>query len=136
MDRPGVGYSFESRVLTGLYKGKFTTAKCRYSSQRPGASRERESTAYGMKSRRPFPIPFARIGGEVSLSVCVGDRLHSRVYVLPILQRPAADILMPDIERCGGISDLGEHPNFTPEWVETFPVPRHAGGPDANYVLI
>ncbi len=27
-------------------------------------------------------------------------------------------------------------PSFTPEWVETFPVPRHAGGPDINYVLI
>ncbi len=27
-------------------------------------------------------------------------------------------------------------PSFTPEWVETFPVPRHAGGPDINYILI
>jgi bifunctional non-homologous end joining protein LigD len=27
-------------------------------------------------------------------------------------------------------------PGFTPEWVKTFPVPRHAGGPDINYVLI
>jgi bifunctional non-homologous end joining protein LigD len=27
-------------------------------------------------------------------------------------------------------------PSFTPESVETFPVPRHAGGPDINYVLI
>jgi bifunctional non-homologous end joining protein LigD len=27
-------------------------------------------------------------------------------------------------------------PSFTPEWVERFPVPRHAGGPDINYILI
>ena len=27
-------------------------------------------------------------------------------------------------------------PGFTPEWVETFPVPRHDGGPDINYILI
>ncbi len=27
-------------------------------------------------------------------------------------------------------------PSFTPEWVERFPVPRHAGGPDIRYVLI
>jgi bifunctional non-homologous end joining protein LigD len=27
-------------------------------------------------------------------------------------------------------------PSFTPEWVETFPVPRRAGGPDINYILI
>jgi bifunctional non-homologous end joining protein LigD len=27
-------------------------------------------------------------------------------------------------------------PSFTPEWVQTFPVPRRAGGPDINYILI
>lgn len=27
-------------------------------------------------------------------------------------------------------------PSFTPEWVHTFPVPRHAGGPAINYLLI
>jgi bifunctional non-homologous end joining protein LigD len=27
-------------------------------------------------------------------------------------------------------------PGFTPEWVETFPFPRRAGGPDINYILI
>ncbi|MBV8830580.1 MAG: non-homologous end-joining DNA ligase [Acidobacteriaceae bacterium] len=27
-------------------------------------------------------------------------------------------------------------PSFTPEWVQTFPVPRHAGGPDINYILL
>src|SRR5947209_13108639 len=27
-------------------------------------------------------------------------------------------------------------PGFTPEWVKTFPVPRHEGGPDIRYILI
>src|SRR3954449_8226053 len=27
-------------------------------------------------------------------------------------------------------------PGFTPAWVKTFPVPRHEGGSDINYVLI
>ena len=27
-------------------------------------------------------------------------------------------------------------PSFTPEWVKTFPVPRHEGGPDINYILV
>jgi bifunctional non-homologous end joining protein LigD len=27
-------------------------------------------------------------------------------------------------------------PSFTPEWVHTLPVPRRAGGPDINYVII
>jgi bifunctional non-homologous end joining protein LigD len=26
-------------------------------------------------------------------------------------------------------------PSFTPEWVERFPVPRHGGGPEINYIL-
>jgi hypothetical protein len=27
-------------------------------------------------------------------------------------------------------------PTFTPDWVKTFPVPRRAGGPDINYIVI
>ena len=27
-------------------------------------------------------------------------------------------------------------PGFTPEWVKTFPVPRHNGGAPINYILI
>ncbi len=27
-------------------------------------------------------------------------------------------------------------PSFTPQWVETYPVPRHAGGPDIRYILV
>ena len=27
-------------------------------------------------------------------------------------------------------------PGFTPDWVKTFPVPRHEGGPDIRYILI
>ncbi|MBV9498192.1 MAG: hypothetical protein JO138_02350, partial [Acidobacteriaceae bacterium] len=27
-------------------------------------------------------------------------------------------------------------PSFTPEWIQTFPVHRRAGGPDINYILI
>jgi bifunctional non-homologous end joining protein LigD len=27
-------------------------------------------------------------------------------------------------------------PSFTPEWVERYPVPRHTGGPDIQYILV
>lgn len=27
-------------------------------------------------------------------------------------------------------------PSFTPDWVATYPVPRHAGGPDIHYILV
>lgn len=53
-----------------------------------------------------FPDAIAAIKRQISLPVCVGERLHSRYMCLPILERQAADILMPDITRCGGISEM------------------------------
>ncbi|HEX6546139.1 MAG TPA: mandelate racemase/muconate lactonizing enzyme family protein, partial [Bryobacteraceae bacterium] len=53
-----------------------------------------------------FPDPIAEIKRRISLPVCVGERLHSRFMCKPILDRSAADILMPDITRCGGISEM------------------------------
>ncbi len=53
-----------------------------------------------------FPDAIAEIRRQISLPVCVGERLHSRFMCLPILERHAADILMPDITRCGGISEM------------------------------
>ena len=53
-----------------------------------------------------FPDAIAEIKRRISLPVCVGERLHSRFMCRPILERHAADILMPDVTRCGGISEL------------------------------
>jgi galactonate dehydratase len=53
-----------------------------------------------------FPDAIAEIKRQISLPVCVGERLHSRFMCLSILERRAADILMPDITRCGGVSEL------------------------------
>ena len=53
-----------------------------------------------------FPDEIAAIRRKISLPVCVGERLHSRFMVRPILEKHAADILMPDITRCGGISEM------------------------------
>ncbi len=66
-----------------------------------------------------FPDAIARIRRDISLPVCVGERLHSRFMCLPILQKQAADILMPDIVRCGGISELRKIANLC----ECFNVP-------------
>ena len=57
-------------------------------------------------------------------------------YILPHLKdRPVTLKRYPD-----GVTSEAywekDAPSFTPEWVETFPVPRHAGGPAINYVLI
>lgn len=53
-----------------------------------------------------FPDEIAAIRQKISLPVCVGERLHSRFMARPILEKHAADILMPDITRCGGISEM------------------------------
>jgi galactonate dehydratase len=53
-----------------------------------------------------FPDEIADIRRQISLPVCVGERLHSRFMHRGILERHAADIIMPDITRCGGISEM------------------------------
>ena len=53
-----------------------------------------------------FPDAIAEIKRQISLPVCVGERLHSRYMCRPILDLHAADFLMPDVARCGGISEL------------------------------
>lgn len=59
-----------------------------------------------------FPNAIAQIKRQIRLPVCVGERLHSKHMVLPILEKCAADILMPDITRCGGISELRKIANL------------------------
>ena len=53
-----------------------------------------------------FPDEIADIRRKISLPTCVGERLHSRFMARPILEKHAADILMPDVTRCGGISEM------------------------------
>jgi galactonate dehydratase len=53
-----------------------------------------------------FPDEIAAIKRQIPLPVCVGERLHSRFMARPILEKHAADILMPDITRCGGIGEM------------------------------
>jgi galactonate dehydratase len=53
-----------------------------------------------------FPLEIAEIKRQIALPVCVGERLHSKYMCRTILENHAADILMPDITRCGGISEM------------------------------
>jgi galactonate dehydratase len=53
-----------------------------------------------------FPDAIAEIRRQIPLPVCVGERLHSRYMCRPILDLHAADFLMPDVTRCGGVSEL------------------------------
>lgn len=66
-----------------------------------------------------FPEAIADIRAKIPLPVCVGERLHSRFMTHRILELHAADLLMPDITRCGGISELRKIANLA----ETYNVP-------------
>ncbi len=66
-----------------------------------------------------FPREIAEIRRQISLPVCVGERMHSRFMARPILELHAADFLMPDITRCGGVSEMKKIANLC----ETYNVP-------------
>jgi galactonate dehydratase len=75
-----------------------------------------------------FPDAIADIRQRISLPVCVGERLHSRFMLQTILQKRAADIVMPDITRCGGISEMRKMANLAE--VYNIPVaPHNPNGP-------
>lgn len=66
-----------------------------------------------------FPEAIADIRRKIPLPVCVGERLHSRFMLKGVLDRHAADVVMPDITRCGGISEMRKMANLA----ETYNVP-------------
>lgn len=41
-----------------------------------------------------------------NVSICVGERHYTRHGIRPILEKQVADIIMPDITRCGGPSEM------------------------------
>lgn len=74
------------------------------------------------------PDAIARIAARTRLPIAVGERLHSRTMVKPILERGAADYLMPDITRCGGISEMRKIANLAEAY--NVPVaPHNPNGP-------
>ena len=75
-----------------------------------------------------YPDAIADIRRQIPLPVCVGERLHSRFMAQRILERQAADFLMPDITRCGGISEMRKIANLAE--VYNIPVaPHNPNGP-------
>ncbi len=66
-----------------------------------------------------FPDAIAEIRRQITLPVCVGERLHSRFMLRPVLEKRGADVVMPDITRCGGISEMRKMAQLA----ETYNVP-------------
>ncbi len=75
-----------------------------------------------------YPAAIADIRRQIPLPVCVGERLHSRYMAKHILDLQAADILMPDITRCGGISEMRKIANMAEAY--NVPIaPHNPNGP-------
>lgn len=43
---------------------------------------------------------------DPSVSICVGERHYTRHGIRPILEKHVCDVIMPDITRCGGPSEM------------------------------
>jgi len=58
----------------------------------------------------PVPVEsyhaLRQVRSNVSVPICVGERLHTRYEFVPILEGELADYLMPDVTWTGGISEL------------------------------
>jgi galactonate dehydratase len=75
-----------------------------------------------------FPDSIADIRRKITLPVCVGERLHSRFMLRGVLEKQAADIVMPDITRCGGISEMRKMANLAENY--NVPIaPHNPNGP-------
>ena len=75
-----------------------------------------------------FPQSIADLRRRIPLPVCVGERLHSRFMLRTVLEQQAADIVMPDITRCGGISEMRKMANLAETWNVPF-APHNPNGP-------
>jgi galactonate dehydratase len=79
-----------------------------------------------------FPDSIADIRRQIPLPVCIGERLHSRFMARVALEKHAADIIMPDITRCGGISELRKMANLA----ECYNVPIAPHNPNGPFSTI
>ena len=75
-----------------------------------------------------YPDAIADIRRQIMLPVCVGERLHTRYMAQRIFEKQAADFIMPDITRCGGITEMRKMANLAE--VYNIPIaPHNPNGP-------
>ena len=75
-----------------------------------------------------MPDAIADMRMRSGLPIAVGERLHSRYMFRPILERHAADVIMPDITRCGGISEMRKIASMA-EAYNVMVAPHNPNGP-------
>ena len=72
-----------------------------------GATYEQE--AYARKARQAVQEGFtalAKVSREVSTPICTGELMETRFAFRELFERQAADIIMPDLARTGGILEM------------------------------
>ena len=62
------------------------------------------------------------------ISICVGERHYTRFGILPVLERRICDIIMPDITRCGGPSEMKRMASMA-EAYNVMVAPHNPNGP-------
>ena len=65
---------------------------------------------------------------QVSVPICVGERLHTRFEFVPIFEQRLADYVMPDVTWAGGISELKKIATMAEAYYIPF-TPHDASGP-------
>ena len=62
------------------------------------------------------------------ISICVGERHYTRFGILPILERRICDVIMPDITRCGGPTEMKKMATMA-EAYQVMVAPHNPNGP-------
>jgi len=65
---------------------------------------------------------------DPSVSICVGERHYTRHGIRPILEKHISDIIMPDITRCGGPSEMNRMATMA-EAYNVLIAPHNPNGP-------
>ncbi|MGM0378077.1 MAG: enolase C-terminal domain-like protein, partial [Bacteroidota bacterium] len=62
------------------------------------------------------------------ISICVGERHYTRYGIRPLLEKGISDVLMPDITRCGGPSEMKRMATMA-EAYQVMIAPHNPNGP-------
>ena len=63
-----------------------------------------------------------------AVSICVGERHYTRFGILPVLERRICDVIMPDITRCGGPTEMKKMATMA-EAYQVMVAPHNPNGP-------
>ncbi len=87
------------------------------------------------------PIPpgnvsaLAKLAGELAVPICMGEALHTRYEFREVFERQAADIIMPDVAKVGGILEMKKIAALADTWFVPM-APHDMVGPVASAATV